>query len=69
MDEKITKMQGMAVGGVDPSILRELSGVYKPFIKAFKALDSFDEVYAGERPGFIQGYEKLKAAIVPWGGA
>ena len=34
-----------------------------------KALDSFDEIYAGERPGFIQGYEKLKAAIVPWGSA
>lgn len=33
-------MQGMTVGGVDPSILRELSGVYKPFIKAFKELVS-----------------------------
>ena len=33
-------MQGMTVGGVDPSILRELSGVYKPFIKAFKELIS-----------------------------
>ena len=32
-----------------------------------KALVSFDEVYAGERPGFIQGYEKLKATIAPWG--
>jgi len=32
-----------------------------------KALDSFDEVYAGERPGFIQGYEKLKVTIAPWG--
>jgi hypothetical protein len=32
-----------------------------------KALDSFDAVYAGERPGFIQGYEKLKATIAPWG--
>ena len=30
----------MSVGGVDPSILRELSGVYKPFIKAFKELVS-----------------------------
>ena len=33
-----------------------------------EALESFDEVYSGERPGFIQGYEKLKAAIKPWGG-
>lgn len=32
--------RGMSVGGVDPSILRELSGVYKPFIKAFKELVS-----------------------------
>ncbi|MGE4220563.1 MAG: hypothetical protein AB7G39_14040 [Alphaproteobacteria bacterium] len=27
----------------------------------------FDEIYAGNRPGFIEGYEKLKAAIKPWG--
>lgn len=33
-------MNGMTVGGVDPSILRELSGVYKPFVKAFKELVS-----------------------------
>jgi hypothetical protein len=31
------------------------------------ALAKFDEVYSGERPGFIQGYEKLKKAITPWG--
>jgi len=31
-------------------------------------LDKFDEVYSPERPGFLQGYEKLKAAITPWGG-
>src|ERR687891_499321 len=30
----------MRIGGVDPSILRELSGVYKPFVKAFKELVS-----------------------------
>jgi len=33
-------MLGMRLGGVDPSILRELSGVYKPFVKAFKELIS-----------------------------
>jgi hypothetical protein len=33
-------MQGMRLGGIDPSILRELSGVYKPFVKAFKELIS-----------------------------
>ncbi|HIB67177.1 MAG TPA: hypothetical protein EYO33_19230 [Phycisphaerales bacterium] len=38
-------------------------------LKAFldDALAKFDEIYSGERPGFIQGYEKLKQAIKPWG--
>ncbi len=31
------------------------------------ALSAFDQVYAGERPGFIDGYNKLKEAITPWG--
>lgn len=30
-------------------------------------VETFDEVYSPERPGFLQGYEKLKAAITPWG--
>ncbi|MBD3181452.1 hypothetical protein GF312_04115 [Candidatus Poribacteria bacterium] len=30
----------MKIGGVDPSIIRELSGIYRPFIKAFKELIS-----------------------------
>src|SRR5437763_10126362 len=33
-------MVGMRLGGIDPSVLRELSGVYKPFVKAFKELVS-----------------------------
>ena len=33
-------MVGVRLGGIDPSILRELSGVYKPFVKAFKELVS-----------------------------
>ncbi len=32
------------------------------------ALDTFDQVYAGERPGFLDGYAKLKEAITPWQG-
>jgi hypothetical protein len=32
-----------------------------------RALAAFDEVYAGKRPGFIEGYKALKAAIQPWG--
>jgi hypothetical protein len=37
-------MTGMPLGGVDPSIIHELSGVYKPFTKAFKELlsNAFD---------------------------
>ncbi len=31
------------------------------------AIDTFDRVYGGERPGFIEGYRQLKAAIRPWG--
>jgi len=31
------------------------------------ALATFDEVYSGERPGIVQGYDKLKQAIKPWG--
>jgi len=33
-------MTGVQLGGIDPSILRELSGVYKPFVKALKELAS-----------------------------
>ncbi len=33
-------MDGMRLGGIDPSILRELSGAYKPFVKALKELIS-----------------------------
>ncbi len=33
-------MVDMRLSGVDPSIIRELSGIYKPFVKAFKELVS-----------------------------
>jgi hypothetical protein len=29
-------------------------------------LQAFDEIYGGERPGFLEGYKALKAAIKPW---
>ena len=32
-----------------------------------KSLEIFDEVYSGERPGFLDGYKLLKNAIKPWG--
>jgi hypothetical protein len=33
-------MTGLKLAGIDPGILRELSGIYKPFAKAFKELVS-----------------------------
>ena len=32
-----------------------------------RSLDTFDEVYGGTRPGFLEGYRGLKEAITPWG--
>ena len=31
------------------------------------ALATFDKVYSGQRPGFVEGYKALKEAIEPWG--
>ena len=31
------------------------------------SLEIFDEVYSGDRPGFLDGYKLLKNAIKPWG--
>jgi hypothetical protein len=31
------------------------------------ALATFDSIYAGTRPGFLEGYKALKEAITPWG--
>ena len=31
------------------------------------ALAKFDDIYSGDRPGFLQGYAALKDAITPWG--
>jgi hypothetical protein len=31
-------------------------------------LATFDKVYGGKRPKYIEGYLKLKEAIKPWGG-
>ena len=30
-------------------------------------LETFDRIYSGKRPRYLEGYEKLKAAIKPWG--
>lgn len=32
------------------------------------ALDRFDAVYGGTRPGFLDGYGRLREVITPWGG-
>ena len=31
------------------------------------ALDTFDQIYTNDRPGFLEGYAELKKAIKPWG--
>lgn len=31
------------------------------------ALASFDKIYSGKRPGFLEGYKALKETITPWG--
>ena len=36
-------------------------------IAAAEQLATFDKIYAGDRPRYIDGYKKLKAAIRPWG--
>jgi hypothetical protein len=33
-----------------------------------EGIATFDQIYAGERPGFIEGYKQLKSGITPWGG-
>jgi hypothetical protein len=30
-------------------------------------LETFDRIYSGKRPRYIEGYHKLKQAIRPWG--
>ena len=30
------------------------------------ALKTFDDIYGIDRPGFIEGYKKLKEVITPW---
>ena len=31
------------------------------------AINIFDEIYSGNRPGFLDGYKSLKTAISTWG--
>src|SRR5215831_15186987 len=54
-------MAGMRLGGIDPSILRELSGVYKPFVKAFKELvsNAFDADADGVRVVFADDFASV----------
>src|SRR5687767_11362686 len=51
-------MANMRLGGIDPSILRELSGVYKPFVKAFKELisNAFDADADNVRVAFTEDF-------------
>ena len=54
-------MLGMRLGGIDPSILRELSGVYKPFVKAFKELisNAFDADAESVLVGFSDDFSSV----------
>lgn len=54
-------MAGMRLGGIDPSILRELSGVYKPFVKAFKELisNAFDADAETVRVAFADDFSSV----------
>ena len=54
-------MVGMRLGGIDPSILRELSGVYKPFVKAFKELvsNAFDADAESVRVAFADDFSSV----------
>jgi len=47
-------VRGMRLGYVDPSILRELSGVYKPFVKAVKELVS--NAYDADQDSFTLSF-------------
>ncbi len=54
-------MAGMRLGGIDPSVLRELSGVYKPFVKAFKELisNAFDADADSVRVDFADDFSAV----------
>lgn len=54
-------MEGMRLGGIDPSIIRELSGVYKPFPKAFKELisNAFDADAEEVRVEFTDSFSSV----------
>jgi hypothetical protein len=54
----------MRLGGIDPSILRELSGVYKPFVKAFKELisNAFDADADVVRVAFADDFSSATVA-------
>ena len=55
-------LTGMRLGGIDPSILRELSGVYKPFVKAFKELvsNAFDADADAVTVEFAEDFSSVK---------
>src|SRR5437660_10695056 len=57
-------MAGMRLGGIDPSILRELSGGYKPFVKAFKELisNAFDADAESVRVVFADDFSNVTVA-------
>ena len=45
----------------------EVASVNQLEFPSEEALNKFDEIYSGKRPGFLDGYKKLKEQIIPWG--
>ena len=41
------------------------TGTWRKWLDA--QLETFDKVYGGKRPRYLDGYQKLKEAIRPWG--
>jgi len=61
MARTVGKVAGVRLGGIDPSVIRELSGVYKPFVKAFKELisNAFDADAEDIRVDFADDFSSV----------
>lgn len=60
-ENQIAKSVGTRFGGISPSVLRELSGVYQPFVKAVKEIisNSYDADANNVYLNFIENFKHL----------
>ncbi|WP_246943460.1 ATP-binding protein [Bacillus pinisoli] len=60
-EKQVVKSVGTRFGGISPSVLRELSGVYQPFVKAVKEIvsNSYDADAKNVYLNFIDNYKHL----------